>query len=575
MRRLALVLSVLMLLLVASDAAARPGPPSNHLIVRGDRIEDGNGRTVLLRGVNVNQLGDYFAANPAVPPTLPFSHNPGWDGAPEWATITDGLSRCRLFIREASAAAAQAWQSFWLDRPAASDPIGIQEHLVRTWAWLAGAFKNDPTVVGYDLLNEPNPGWGFNATEATLLGEYHRRALEAIRHAERGGLRKIVFFEPAVGTWTALGVGVPRPWTSDDQIVYAPHIYIGSSSLDKAVTGREVIPLRHGFEQARRDAAVYGTTFWVGEWAGDGDWVRRFAALEDEFQVGSAFWQWKQACGDPHGVSWPDGRVPAESGDLVRVRCRDPAQPAGVEIGLVEGNRLVLSRPYPRAFPGRVTFTSDPVGRRLVLHGRGGRGKGPLEVWIPGTAAPTVGASGLDGVTLTQVPGGWLLHATPAAPTWSLEATGSVESEGRRCLAHRSPIGPRNIGHIRLGYSRRRLLRLRAEPIRKTRRSYRYCVKRSSGTVRAVFSRRGRVVLVATTARSHGNRGVRPGASARRMRRAYPRRRAVGRGLYRVNRGSPRLVGIRKGRVRFVAVANRALLRKRHALKRHLRLAGL
>src|SRR5439155_8209911 len=72
-RRLALVLSVLMLLLVASDAAARPRPPSNHLSVRGDRIEDGNGRTVLLRGVNVNQLGDYFAANPAVPPTLPFS----------------------------------------------------------------------------------------------------------------------------------------------------------------------------------------------------------------------------------------------------------------------------------------------------------------------------------------------------------------------------------------------------------------------------------------------------------------------------------------------------------------------
>jgi hypothetical protein len=151
----------------------------------------------------------------------------------------------------------------------------------------------------------------------------------------------------------------------------------------------------------------------------------------------------------------------------------------------------------------------------------------------------------------------------------------SVESEVRRCLSRRSPIGPRNIGRIRMGYSRRRLLRLSVKPIRKTRRSYRYCVKRSSGRVSAVFSRRGRVALVTTTARSHGNRGVRPGAPARALRRAYARRRAIGRGLYRANRGSPRLIGIRKGRVRFVAVANRALLRNRRALKRHLRLAGL
>src|SRR5437016_5749078 len=72
-RRLALAFSVLMLVVVASDAAAARRPPSNHLRVRGGRIEDGAGRTVLMRGVNVNQLGDYFAANPAVPPTLPFS----------------------------------------------------------------------------------------------------------------------------------------------------------------------------------------------------------------------------------------------------------------------------------------------------------------------------------------------------------------------------------------------------------------------------------------------------------------------------------------------------------------------
>ena len=485
--------------------SGRRGLP--HLRVDGGRIADDRERTVLLRGVNVNQLGDYFQANPDVPPVVPLERadleriaalgldsvrllvhwsllepepgvrdeaylrrirravrwaeelglyvvldmhqdawgkhiatapdetcppglSPaiGWDGAPAWATLTDGLSRCRFALREVSPAVGQAWQSFWLDRPAA-DGVGIQQHLVDTWAWLAGAFRDDPTVAGYDLLNEPNPGYPLHGTEATSLGEYHRRALEAIRGAERGGLTKIVFFEPQA-TWSATTVGVPRPWTSDTQIVYAPHIYTGSISADRSVTGREVVPLRQGFEQARREASVYGTTFWVGEWGifgsaeSDGDYMERFAALEDEFQVGSAFWQWKQACGDPHGASWPGGDTPSSSGNLVLLDCTDPAAPAGVDTGLVERNARVLSRPYPRAFPGTATFAADPDARRLEMDGAGGVGGGPLDVWVPGTEAPTVDSSGLSRVRVQAVPGGWRVRAAVVEPTWHLTITG-------------------------------------------------------------------------------------------------------------------------------------------------------
>ena len=149
-----------------------------------------------------------------------------------------------------------------------------------------------------------------------------------------------------------------------------------------------------------------------------------------------------------------------------------------------------------------------------------------------------------------------------------------VQGPEPTCLARRSPIGPRNIGRIRLGFTRRRLLRLPVKPVRATARSFRYCVKRSKGGVRAVFSRRGRVLLVATTARSHGNRGVRPGRRVA-LRAAYPSRRALGRGVYRAGRRSRRLIGVRRGRVRFVAVASDRLIRNPRALRRHLRLAGL
>src|SRR6185503_12005071 len=59
-----------------------------------------------------------------------------------------------------------------------------------------------------------------------------------------------------------------------------------------------------------------------------------------------------------------------------------------------------------------------------------------------------------------------------------------------RCLSRRS--------RIQLGRTRQRLLGMSVEPLRRTRRSYRYCVTGRSGRVTAVFSPRGRVGLVTT-----------------------------------------------------------------------------
>ena len=88
----------------------------------------------------------------------------------------------------------------------------------------------------------------------------------------------------------------------------------------------------------------------------------------------------------------------------------------------------------------------------------------------------------------------------------------------RECLARRSPIGPRNIGRVRLARTRARLA-ARIGPSRTGRLVTRWCVKRSRGRVSAVFtsrSRRARARLVVTTAKGHGNRRVRPArASAR------------------------------------------------------------
>ncbi len=143
------------------------------------------------------------------------------------------------------------------------------------------------------------------------------------------------------------------------------------------------------------------------------------------------------------------------------------------------------------------------------------------------------------------------------------------------CLARTARAGVRNVGRIRLRYTRRQLLRRVAPaPRHRRRRSYVYCVKGGRRRVSAVFSsrsRRGRVELVATTAPGHRARRVRPGSRLRSFRAAYPRRRRVARGVYRAAPHSRHVVVVRRGRVRMLAVASPRL--KRARLLKDLRLA--
>lgn len=83
------------------------------------------------------------------------------DGAPEWATITDGQphvegelwSDAYIF----SEAVKRAFDNFW-HNTSAVDGIGLQDHYVNMWIHIAKRFADHPALIGYDFLNEPFPG---------------------------------------------------------------------------------------------------------------------------------------------------------------------------------------------------------------------------------------------------------------------------------------------------------------------------------------------------------------------------------------------------------------------------------
>jgi endoglycosylceramidase len=648
-------------LLPASAPARVAELPPLHVVRGADaRIEDSSGRQVLLRGVNVNQLGDYYRGSPALDPTIPLTEQDfvdiarvgfdsvrlivhwsaleptrgafdeayvarirqavewakahgiytvvdmhqdawgkhvdtppgeicapgatpsiGWDGAPGWATLTDGMPTCQFGgVRELSPAVAQAWQNFYADRD------GIQGRLVETWRRLAHAFAGEPAVAGFDIVNEPHPGFAPSASAATELAAFYTRALTAIRAGERGGLAHVVFFEPLV-VWSASAVDVvpPPTFTDDPNIVFAPHLYAGSISADRTA-GAPFLTPHDGHQAAAGAASGYQTTYWSGEWGWFGDPAKdrgdiaMYAAEEDARRVGGAWWDWKQACGDPHQIN--DARGGGTSPSLNRYAC--PQQRA---LGIPATTRRILARAYPRAAPGRLTaLESNPESGALRLTGADDdlAGSCALEVWLPGERGrPALTGVNVAGIAVAPFAGGWLAHGC-AKGAYELRTSGfgapppPSSANGARCLPRRASIRRTGIGRVRLGATRGQLLRATdARPVRVRPYAYAWCVSGSPGRLTAVFGRRsrgGRAQLVTSTAAAHRTRGVGRGSSRRRVLRRFPGARRIRGDVYRAGPRGHRLLVVRGPRLRAIGVARRALIAHPPALARAFRRAA-
>jgi endoglycosylceramidase len=332
-------------------------------------------------------------------------HQRGWDGAPAWATFTDGEPTCTPGGREDSPAVIRAWDSFYANRE------GIRQELAWVWGEVAREFAHESGVAGFDLINEPG-------TSSDLLGTmrgittFYREASAAIRAAESevGARGHIVFFEPSVhGAPPLFGLRL-------ENSVFAPHNY-----FESIVHGPEGL-LDFSFWLYNLLGKIYATALWIGEYnsfsdpATNEEWTRRFAALEDGFLFdGGAWWQWEQECGDPHNAQYPPTPAWLEQ---QQERCGE----ARFEVS------TCLGRAYPRATPGKLTAVSaEPCGETLFVAGQTDA-DGVAELWFPTESEqpPIVTGQGVGAAATTRVEGGWLIDV-PVMGTFQI----SVDADGR------------------------------------------------------------------------------------------------------------------------------------------------
>lgn len=460
---------------------------------RGGRIVDAEGREVLLRGVNVNALAEYwqYGAFPTVfaltasdadqmaaigwnvvrlllswsrvepapgaydaayleqvrravrllasrglytildlhqdawgptlaaPPgtTCAASEQPafGWDGAPGWATLDGGASRCAAAgVRELSPAVAASFAAFFNDA-ADGTGVGIRTRYAAMLGEVARVLGAEPGVAGYDLMNEPN---AFSEAQLAALADLYTDAVPAIRAGEAGGGSppRLVFFEPSA-VWALFGVGATPDFARDGNVVYAPHLYQG---------GLDDQALAPAFARARDEAdRLYGgAPVLTGEWGSDprrasdpaDDYFVEHQRLQDEWRIGATLWTWRESCGDPHKAGdVRAGNVPYVWGEF-EVDCTT---------NTVTGSRpdLVaqLTRTYLRAAPGRLVSVSADRGGLIAAEGADAPGGAELLLFLAEDVTGSVEQTGLQDVRVVQDDtGARLLAARAQGGTWSL-----------------------------------------------------------------------------------------------------------------------------------------------------------
>jgi endoglycosylceramidase len=252
------------------------------------------------------------------------------DGAPAWATFTDGLpSEKFMGQREVNPAVFEAATNFWLNRS------GIQDHYIRAVARLAARFKADRTVIGYSLFNEPWPGWTVSPLfEDALLFPFYRRLIDALTGAQDGipcpagvpylpvcgypdlgihAIHQLYFVESGLAREiTDFPTHLSMPLTSYPNVVLGLHAYTHIYTPDRVLFGADPrTSTWPSFDQSywwgELEARQLGAALFVSEYGNDpgddGHLLTAQVAEQKRHHLGATFWVWKQNCGtDPWGL---------------------------------------------------------------------------------------------------------------------------------------------------------------------------------------------------------------------------------------------------------------------------------
>jgi endoglycosylceramidase len=258
------------------------------------------------------------------------------EGFPSWAVQDGGLPNPQLGFPhnyEGNPALQRAFENFWADQPGPGG-VGLQERYVAAWARVARRFKDNTTVLGYEVMNEPFPGGDYTTCAEPAgcpasdgeLTSLERKVDRTIRRIDQ---RTLVMQEPYV----TFNFGYPDHVGRllDRHAVFAWHDYclVGTTCSSNSTTMQNAAAY-----VARTGEGTFMTEYGAGT---DGGALDQMVSLADHFMVPWTEWAYC-TCSDPTGAP-NEGMV------------RDPRRPKR-GANLVSSILRSLVEPYPQVVAG-------------------------------------------------------------------------------------------------------------------------------------------------------------------------------------------------------------------------------
>lgn len=293
----------------------------------------------------------------------------GGDGAPAWAIESDGASweidmEGPWWLKNISPAVINSWKNFW----GYSKHKQLQDHYIQSWKFVAERFKDNPRVIGYDLMNEPWAGdlvkaFVTGAFERDQLTAFYKRLIPAMREVEK---QKYLFFEPAPAPVTFGWPSHLQKITDDipnSRLVYAPHCYPLSTHEGGSYNASDKKNVKDWQRERKKEVKMHGgVPLLCGEFGlspgseGYDVYLKEINQVFDE-----NLWHWAYWSNDNGGWS--------------------PIHHDGTETNILQ----YLVRAYPKATAGRVrSFSYNPDEKIFTMDFVSNPSLGqPTEIFVP------------------------------------------------------------------------------------------------------------------------------------------------------------------------------------------------
>jgi len=150
-----------------------------------------------------------------------------------------------------------------------------QQLTARIWRKIAARYRDEPIVIGYDLLNEPIAHYFDSAVLNPKLEPVYRNFASGIREVDKN---HIIFLGGAQWDTNFKVFGPPF----DDKLVYTFHKYWVDVNKDAI---KEYVDFRD----------KYNVPIWMGESGENTDeWITSFRSLLEQSEIGWCFWPYKK-----------------------------------------------------------------------------------------------------------------------------------------------------------------------------------------------------------------------------------------------------------------------------------------